>query len=86
MHVPLGTNPSEIAKYLPRSSDSKGEVFSVAGKRLGDYEVWASSKTNSDIFSGTIRFTDLGSTSADVQELTYENGKLIKRDYGFLPG
>lgn len=39
-----------------------------------------------DRFTGEITFIQHGSTSSDVSTLFYQNGKLRKRDWGFLPG
>lgn len=71
----------EQARYSPSSLD-----YAKAGKFLGDYDTWLKSMPNLETFSGTIEFVRHGFTSSDVAALSYRGGRLVKREWGFLPG
>ncbi len=105
--VPIGSQLSELDRYLERGGESTGEVveFVPVGrpgrvadglvsnefgtfkpKHLGSYDKWKATMNERDRFTGEITFIQHGSTSSDVSTLFYQNGKLRKRDWGFLPG
>lgn len=93
--VPLGSKLSELDRYLDRAPTSTGEVDGyIASKEAGaeptpvseDYDGWGVTPEQKDRFTGTITFYHHGSTSDDVNELRYRNGKLVFKDWGFLPG
>lgn len=52
----------------------------------GSYDDWNWTAEERDGFTGTITFYHHGSTSSDVNQLEYKDGKLVHKDWGFLPG
>jgi hypothetical protein len=92
--VPLGSALADLDRHLVRGEGSRGEVVerialkdgTYAQRSLGDYDAWRASPETRARFTGTITFTHHGSTSSDVTEMTYRDGNLRKKDWGFLPG
>lgn len=64
----------------------KNEFGVFETETRGDYDVWHAEKDERDHFTGAITFIDDGTTSADVNIFIYQDGKLAKKDWGFLPG
>ena len=87
--VPIGSRLSELDRYLRRAPDSEGEVRedpNAPNPYHGDYDVWSATPDERDRFTGEIDFYHHGSTSSDMNSLEYKDGRLIKKDWGFLPG
>ncbi len=85
--VPIGSSITDLDRLYPRGAGSKGEIVEFVGtqeRKRGDYDAWR--PTHPANFTGEITFYHHGSTSSDVNALTYRNGKLVARDWGFLPG
>jgi len=54
---------------------------------LGSFDDWRRRAHVHDEFSGEITFTHgYGFGSYDLLVFTYLNGKLVRKDYGHLPG
>lgn len=94
--VPLGSRLSDLDKYIQRGPGSEGEVTGQFTRdssapltihlREASYDRWSATAKERDTFTGIITFTDYGTTSADVNDFTYKEGRLVDKDWGFLPG
>jgi hypothetical protein len=92
--IPMGSRLSDLDTHYKRPPDAdprnfSGEVTSAAYSPVrykGDYDEWTATPEERDQFTGTIDFIHHGSTSSDLNHLEYKDGRLIKKDWGFLPG
>lgn len=84
----------EVTEWTPAPpqlpGDNEPRVVNGYGnfkeRSLGSYDAWNASAEERNRFTGQITFTDVGSTSSDVNTLVYRKGKLVGKDWGFLPG
>ncbi len=64
----------------------KNEWGIFVPKALGSYDDWKASAEEKNKFTGEITFFHMSLTSSDANVFTYRNGKLCKKNWGFLPG
>ena len=82
----------EVIQWRPAidsTADGKGQITNELGKfttvSLGSYDEWKATVQDRDRFTGEIMFFRHSLTSADVNSLVYHEGRLYKKDWGFLP-
>ncbi|MBX3119995.1 MAG: hypothetical protein KF784_13095 [Fimbriimonadaceae bacterium] len=94
-YVPYSTKLSDLDRYLIRGIGSEGEVEGTilepdgSGKKVEvkeDYDRWKATPEERARFTGKITFYHMGTTSTDVNEFVFQDGKLVDKDWGFLPG
>ena len=78
--------PARITAGNPVYNEFYKEFGMFIPKKLGSYDEWKASSEERDKFTGEIQFIHWSSTSDDVNTFIYINGKLLKKDWGFLPG
>lgn len=83
----------EVTEWIPATNAPsnpsdliENEFGTFTRKSLGSYDGWMASPETRNTFTGEILFFHHGSTSSDVNSVIYQNGKLRKKDWGFLPG
>jgi hypothetical protein len=91
--VKLPVSKGEVTEWLPANRPVKAgeervtnEHGTFIARSLGDYDGWNATPEERNRFTGEILFFHHGSTSADVNVVTYRQGKLIHKEWGFLPG
>lgn len=80
---------AQVKEWLPATTKVKGRPISNAfGKFIevdrGDYDAWKTSAAAAN-FTGEITFFQRAFTST-ADSFIYVNGRLRKKDWGFLPG
>ena len=100
--VPLGSKLIDLDKYVGDFGLTPGDVMQFGSfgnqhdtfsgeasveRNLGRYDKWRASMSERERFSGRILFY-LGDVLMNMKllQFTYMNGKLIKKDWGNLPG
>jgi hypothetical protein len=83
----------EVREWTPNANDSAGSGRKIQNEfgrfresYIGDYDAWKATTEERNRFTGEIDFFHHGSTSSDMNSFVYVNGKLKKKDWGFLPG
>lgn len=89
----LPDSRGEVTEWLPGNRPVKAgeervtnEHGTFNARSLGDYDGWTATPEERNRFTGEILFFHHGSTSADVNSVIYRRGKLVQKDWGFLPG
>lgn len=88
-----GGSEGEVIQWLPLAKGEKRPHDAIENEfgvfkpmELGSYDQWGASTAARDSFTGEITFYHHSLTSSDVNALYYIDGKLKKREWGFLPG
>jgi hypothetical protein len=83
----------EVIAWLPAGKSPKAtdpletnELGTFIVRVVGSYDDWKAPPEERNRFTGEITFYHHGTASADVNRLVYVDGKLRKKDWGFLPG